>query len=126
MPDQSPPAGRAPRLTPAEADRRKSLLALLQDALSAQRIATALVGRRTLVLCSDQTAEHFAGYGETVSPADPQLYVFAGGDAQIVTTDGEVYCFPDGHAHPAADPVGAARAYARRPHAADSRAVPPG
>lgn len=114
MPDQGPPAGREPRLTSAEADRSKSILALLKDALSAQRIATALVGRRTLVLCSDETAERFAGYGETVSPADPQLYVFAGADVHIVTTDGEVYWFPGGHAHPTADPVGAARAYARR------------
>jgi hypothetical protein len=113
MDDHGPPPRQVPRLTAAEADRRKGILALLKEALSAQRIASALVGRRTLVLCSNQASERFAGYGDTVSPADPQLYVFAGAGADIVTTDGEAYWFPGGRAYPTADPAGAAKAYAR-------------
>lgn len=113
MDEHGPPARQTLRLTAAEADRRKGILALLKDALSAQRITSALVGRRTLVLCSDQTTERFAGYGEMVSPADPQLYVFAGAAADIVTTDGEAYWFPGGRTYPTADPAGAAQAYAR-------------
>jgi hypothetical protein len=111
--DEHGPSARQPRLTAAEADRRKGILALLKEALSAQRIASELVGRRTLVLCSDQASERFAGYGETVSPADPQLYVFAGEGTDIVTTDGEAYWFPGGRAYPTADPAGAAQAYAQ-------------
>jgi hypothetical protein len=112
MPEQVPPAGPALLLTAAEVDRRKSILRLLQDALSAQRIASALVGRRTLMLCSEQGEKHFSGYGETVRPCDPQLYVFAGEETQVVTTDGEVYRLPGGHAYPTADLGGAARACA--------------
>lgn len=112
MPEQSPPAGQALLLTAAEADRRKSMLRLLKDALSAQRIASALVGRRTLVLFSEQSAERAVGYGETVRPSDPELYVFAGEETYVVTTDGEAYRFPGGHAYPTADPARAARACA--------------
>jgi hypothetical protein len=111
MPEQDPPAGPA-LLTAAEVDRRKRILRLLQDALSAQRIVSALVGRRILMLSSEQSPKHFSGYGETVRPCDPQLYVFAGEETHVVTTDGEVYWFPGGHAYPAADPGEAARACA--------------
>jgi len=77
MPEQNPPAGPA-LLTAAEVDRRKRILRLLQDALSAQWIVSALVGRRILLLCSEQSLKPIPGYGETVRPCDPQLYVFAG------------------------------------------------
>jgi hypothetical protein len=113
MPEQDPAAGPLPRLTPAEADRRKGILGLLKNALAGERISSALVGRRTLVLRSDQGNERSAGYGEMVRPSDPQLYVFAGGDVHVVTTDGEAYWFAVGRAYPTADPGGAARAYAR-------------
>ena len=85
------------------------IAAVPRSALPGKVLVAPLVGRRTLVLYSDQTAGRFAGCGETVSPSDPQLYVFAGADVHIVTTDGEAYWFPSGQAHPTADPVGTAR-----------------
>ena len=109
MPKQGPTARSVAGLTGAEADRRKAILGLLKDALAARRISSVLVGRRTLVLRSDQGGERCARYGEPVRPSDPQLYVFSLGDVQIVTTDGEVYWFADGHVYPAADPGGAAQ-----------------
>jgi hypothetical protein len=113
MPRQGPAAGSVPSLTGAEADRRKAILGLLKDALAARRISSVLVGRRTLVLRSEQGGERSVRYGEPVRPSDPQLYVFAPGDVRIVTTDGQVYWLADGHVHPAADPAGAARVCAR-------------
>jgi hypothetical protein len=113
MPAQDPATGPVPRLSRAEADHRKGLLGLLKNALATQRISSALVGRRTLVLRSDQGEGCSAGYGEMARPSDPQLYVFAGGDVHVVTTDGEAYWFAGSQAYPTADPGGAARAYAR-------------
>jgi hypothetical protein len=112
MPDQDPATGPVPRLTPAEADRRKGMLGLLKSALAGERVSSALVGRRTLVLRSGQGMERSAGYGGMVRLCDPQLYVFAGGDVDVVTTDGEAYWFAGSHAYPVADPGDAARAYA--------------
>jgi hypothetical protein len=100
-----------PSLTRAEADRRKAVLGLLKDALAARQIVSALAGRRTLVLRSAQGGPD--GYGAPERPADPRLYVFAAGDVHIVTTDGEVYRFNDGRAHPTTDPGGAAQVCAR-------------
>jgi hypothetical protein len=88
------------------------MLGLLKNALAAERISSSLVGRRTLVLRSDQGTQHSAGYRGLVRPADPQLYVFTGGDVHVVTTDGEVYWLPGRRAYPTADPGAAARAYA--------------
>jgi hypothetical protein len=112
MPNQGPAAEPAPSLTVAEADRRKVILGLLKDALAARRISSTLVGRRTLVLRSAEGDERSGGYGEPARPSDPRLYVFASGDVQVVATDGELYHFADGRMHPAADPAGAACAYA--------------
>jgi hypothetical protein len=111
MPEQDPATRPVPRLTPAEAARRKDMLGLLEDALAAERISSALVGRRTLVLRSGQDKECSAGYWGMVRASDPQLYVFDGADVHVVTTDGEAYWFADSHAYPTADPEGAARAY---------------
>jgi len=111
QPDESPKARPTPRLTNAEVNRRKGILGLLKNALAAERISSALVGRRTLVLRSDQGNGHPAGYGAMVRPSDPQLYVFAGEDVHVVTTDGEAYRFAGSHDYPTADPGGAARAY---------------
>jgi hypothetical protein len=113
MPDQGPDAAPTPGLTSAEANRRKAILGRLQDALDAGPISSALVGRRTLILRSEQTPEHSPGYKETIRPSDPQLYIFAAGDTHVVTTDGNVYWFADGYAYPASDPAGAALICAR-------------
>lgn len=113
MPERDPATGPVPRLTPAEADRRRGMLGLLKNALAAERISSALVGRRTLVLRSDQGNERPTAYGEMVRLSDPQLYVFAGGGVHVVTTDGEAYWFAGSQVYPTADPGGAARAYAR-------------
>ncbi len=88
------------------------MLGLLKNALAAERISSALVGRRTLVLRSDLGKQHSGGYRGMVRPADPQLYVFTEGDVHVVTTDGEAYWLPGRRAYPTADPGGAARAYA--------------
>jgi hypothetical protein len=104
----------APRLTRAEADHRKALLGRLKEALAARRIVSALAGRRTLVLRSAQGGPigPAGGFGAAERPDNPQLYVFAAGDVHIVTTDGEVYWFAGGRAHPVGDPDGAAQACA--------------
>jgi hypothetical protein len=104
-------AATAPSLTTAEADRRKAILGLLKDALTARRISSELVGRRTIVLRSGRFAD---GFGEPARSADPQLYVFVADSPDIVTTDGRQYCLADGRTHPAADPAGAAGVVARR------------
>jgi hypothetical protein len=113
MPEQDPATGPVPGLTSAEADRRKGMLGLLKNALAAERISSALVGRRTLVLRSGQGQERSAGYRGLVRPSNPQLYIFAGADVHVVTTDGEAYCFAGSHAYPTADPAAAARDYAQ-------------
>jgi hypothetical protein len=114
MPQQGPATTPMPSITRTEADRRKAILGLLQNALVARSISSVLAGRRTLVLRSDEDRERLGGPWEPARPADPQLYVFADGDVHIVTTNGEFYWFTSGRAHPAADPSGAARTYARR------------
>ena len=101
----------APDLTRTEADRGKAILGRLKEALAAQRIVSALAGRRTLVLCSSQGGLS-GGYGAPERPADPQLYVFAAGDVHVVTTDGKVYWFAGGRAYPVEDPTAAAQACA--------------
>jgi hypothetical protein len=113
MPQQSPVTAPMPSLTRTEADRRKAILGLLQNALAARRISSVLAGRRTLVLRSGQGRERSGACGGPATPADPQLYVFAAGDVHIVTTDGEVYWFTGGCAHSVADPGGAARVYGK-------------
>jgi hypothetical protein len=112
MPNQGPAAEPVPSLTVAEADRRKVILGLLKDALAARRISSMLVGRRTLVLRSAEGEKCSGCYGEPARPSDPRLYVFAAGDVHVVATDGEVYRLADGRMYPAADPAGAAWAYA--------------
>jgi hypothetical protein len=89
------------------------MLGLLKNALAAQQISSAVVGRRTLVLRSDQGNERPAGYGGMARPSDPQLYIFAGGEVHVITTGGEAYWFADSQAYPTADPGGSALAYAR-------------
>jgi len=111
MPQQGT-AAEAPTLTAAEADRRKVVLGLLKDALTARRISSELVGRRTIVLRSGRLPE---GFGEPARSTDPQLYVFDADSFDVVTTDGCQYRLADGRTHPAADPAGAAGVVARRP-----------
>jgi hypothetical protein len=110
MPQQGA-AAEAPSLTAAEADHRKAILGLLKDALTARRISSELVGRRTIVLRSGRLPD---GFGEPARSADPQLYVFGSSSLDIVTTDGRQYCLADGRTHPATDPAGAAGVVARR------------
>jgi hypothetical protein len=86
-------------VTRTEADRRKGLLAQLQDALAARQIMSALAGRRRIVLNSARDGDG-RDYPEPVRLADPELYVFAGGGVHRVTTDGEVYWITGGHPHP--------------------------
>jgi hypothetical protein len=103
----------APSLSRTESDRRKAILGLLKEALAARRISSVLVGRRVLVLRSAQGQRSFRG-GELVRAADPQLYVFAAGgaDVHIVTTDGDSYWFAGGRVLAVADPGDAAQAIA--------------
>jgi hypothetical protein len=100
-------------LTPAEADHRKGLLGLLQDALAGRRVTSALAGRRTLVLRWAADSEGDGSYPGPVGLTDPQLYVFVADGVHIVTTDGDVYRLDSGYPHPVADPGGAAQVYAR-------------
>jgi hypothetical protein len=100
-------------LTKTEVERRKVLLLRLKDALAERQVTSALAGRRTIVLRSAQDGEGRGGYREPVRLADPQLYVFAAGGVNVVTTDAEFYWLSAGHPHPTADPGGAAQAYAR-------------
>jgi hypothetical protein len=102
----------APSLTTAEAARRRAILGQLKDALTARRITSELVGRRTIVLRSGRLPD---GFGEPPKSADPQLYVFVAGSPDIVTTDGRQYHLADGRTHPAADPIGAAGVVAPLP-----------
>ena len=128
MPRQGPSAqGATPSLTRTESDQRRALLGLLKDALDARRVSSVLVGRRTLVLRSEQGQERPGAGTEVARPAYPQLYVFAaaGTDVHIVTTDGDAYLFGGGRSVPVADPGDAARAYtgwARRQVSSVSRA----
>lgn len=100
-------------LTKTEVERRKDLLLRLQNALADRQITSALAGRRTIVLRSAQDGQGRGGYREPVKLADPELYVFAAGGVNVVTTDAEFYWLSAGHPHPTADPGGAAQAYAR-------------
>ena len=101
MPDDL--AGEEPvraALASPEADRRKTVLARLQDALTAQGLESVLVGRQVLAL---------RGRGPVLpSRCDPQLHVLGPGQCHVVTTDGCHYRFADGSSHPADDPGGAA------------------
>jgi hypothetical protein len=97
-------------LTRTEADLRRGLLRVLQDALADRQVASALAGRRTLVLRSEQERKRSGGCGQRLT--DPELYVFASDRIDVVTTDGGVYRV-HGRELPVADPDGAARAYLR-------------
>jgi hypothetical protein len=99
-------------LSKTEVDRRKDLLLQLKDALADRQIAAALAGRRTIVLRSAQDRPGRGGHREPIRLADPELYVFAAGGLNVVTTDAEFYWLADAHPHPAADPAGAAQLYA--------------
>jgi hypothetical protein len=100
-------------LSKTEVDHRKDLLLQLKDALADRQVAAALAGRRTIVLRSAQDGQGRGGHREPIRLADPQLYVFAAGGIDVVTTDAEFYWLTDGHPHPAADPAATAQAYAR-------------
>jgi hypothetical protein len=105
MPHDGPAAG-VHTLTAAEADLRRAVLGQLKEALSARDIASELVGRRTLVLRSDEGADE---HWPPALHADPRLYVFAAETVEVVTTDGQHYQLGGGRSHPADDPRGAAR-----------------
>jgi hypothetical protein len=98
MPDDL--AEQEPTLTGAEADRRKALLARLQDELATQGFRFVLVGRQVLALRDRGPVPP--------SRRNPELHVSGPGQCHVVTTDGDHYRFPDGASHPADDPGGAA------------------
>jgi hypothetical protein len=102
MHQPAPDVASVPTISRDDADRRREILGMLQDALAARQVGSVLVGRRTIVLRSGEC-------GGPARSADPQLYVFVAGTVYIVTTDGEDYRFAGGRTHPAADPAGAAR-----------------
>ena len=97
MPDL---AEQEPALTGAEADRRKALLARLQDELTAHGFQSVLVGRQVLSLRDRGPVPP--------SRRNPELHVSGPGQCHVVTTDGDHYRFADGSSHPADDPGGAA------------------
>ena len=104
---------RKPALTGAEADRRKALLARLQDELAAQGLQSVLVGRQVLALRDRGPVPP--------SRRNPELHVSGPGQCHVVTTDGDHYRFADGSSHPADDPGGAAGCvHVRRPSAPDA------
>jgi len=88
-------------LTAGEADRRKALLARLQDELAACGVRSVLAGRQILRLRGGRHAQ-------PPLPGDPQLHVLGTGHCQVITTDGRNYQLPRCR-HPAGDPGGAAR-----------------
>ena len=90
-------------LTGHEVDRRKALLARLQDELAAEGFESVLVGRHALTLRSPS-----GGLAQPSSPRDPELHVAGAGRCHVVTTDGRHYRFADSGMHPADDPYGAA------------------
>ena len=94
---------RPPILAEAEADRRRGLLAELQDALAARSIQSVLASRRRLVL---RALDPWGPSGRT----DPQLHIFIPGQPDIATTDGTSYSLSNGAKHAADDPVRAADA----------------
>lgn len=98
------PSPRPPVLPDAQVTRRVALLTELQNALAAQGLDSVLVRTRRLVLRSD------GGRVEPSGPTDPQLHIFAPEGKDIATTNGTVYCFASGQAHPTDDPCGAATA----------------
>lgn len=101
---QDDPAEQAARrtiLVSGEADRRKVMLARLQEALAEQGVESVVAGRHSLTL-------HGAGPGQPSRPADPELHVLGPDRHHIVTTDGWYYRFADNRMHPADDPRGAA------------------
>lgn len=110
MPDTAASIAR-PILDEPEVTRRVLLLAELQGALAAHGVRSLLVRNRRIVLRS-------AGTGlERSGPTDPQLHVYTADATEIVTTDGTLYEFSAGPAHPAADPQAAAASLTDRLHA---------
>jgi hypothetical protein len=121
--DLAEQAERRTVLVSGEADRRKALLARLQQALAARGVESVVAGRHSLTLRG-------TGPGQPARPADPELYVLAPDRRHIVTTDGWYYRFGNNRMHPADDPRGAAEcvlsadtcrhgAVRRRPESAD-------
>ena len=98
MPDDL--AEQEPVLAGAEADRRRALLARLQNELAAQGFQSVLVGRQVLALRDRGPVPP--------SRRNPELHVSGPGQCRVVTTDGDHYRFADGSSHPADDPGGAA------------------
>jgi hypothetical protein len=99
-----------PILDHREVARRVTLLAELQAALAALGIQSVLVRNRRIVLRAASKGWEPSG------PTDPQLYVFAPDDTEIVTTDGALYQFVSGAACPADDPLAAAAGLRDRLH----------
>ena len=101
--DLAAQASRRAALTGHEVDRRKAVLARLQDALAAEGFESVLVGRHALTLRSPG-----GGLAQPSSPRDPELHVAGAGRCHVITTDGRQYRFADSGMHPADDPCGAA------------------
>jgi hypothetical protein len=99
---QCMPSPRPPVLLEAQVIRRVTLLAELQNALTAQGCSSVLIRNHRLVLRSD--GRHMDPSG----PTDPQLCFFVSDGMSMATTDGTAYYFADGQTHPAHDPHGAA------------------
>lgn len=99
-----------PVLSGTEATRRVALLAELKAALDALGVQAVLARNRRLVLRGDGSPLTASG------PTDPQLYVFLGDDAEIVTTDGNRYEFTTALPCPIGDPQAAAASLATRLH----------
>ncbi len=89
-------------LADADAARRMSLLADLQDALAELDIDCVLARNHRLVLRYNRAPCEPSGLTE------PQLHIFTPGGTDIATTDGTVYVLTNDRQHPASDPAGAA------------------
>jgi len=99
--DSGGPAAGLAVLAAEEADRRKAVLARLQEVLAVHGLASVLAARHILVLRG-------AGPAQPSGPGDPELHILGAGRRQVITTDGRLYHFGDAGTHPADDPGGAA------------------
>jgi len=99
--DSGGPAAGLAVLAAEEADRRKAVLARLQEVLAVHGLASVLAARHILVLRG-------AGPAQPSGPGNPELHILGAGRRQVITTDGRLYHFGDVGTHPADDPGGAA------------------